>query len=74
MRVNGVVAEVQINVPAVLAVKDRYHKEYEERRTIEGRAFAENRAYSPDEQSRIDALNATMKAAYADVWKKIGGG
>lgn len=74
VKVNGVTAEIQINVPAVLAVKDRYHKEYEERRTIEGRLFAENRQPSADEQSKIDSLNATMKAAYADVWKSISGG
>lgn len=71
---NGTVAEVQFNVPAMLAVKERMHVPYEERRKIEGRLLSENRDATPAERLRIDTLNATMKAAYEPVWKAISGG
>ena len=73
MRVGGIVAEVQVNVPAMLAVKAQYHVEYEARRKIEGRMLAERRDATPQEQQEIDRLNATMKAAYAPVWARISG-
>ena len=73
VRVGGIVAEVQVNVPAMLEVKAQYHVEYEARRKIEGRMLAERRDATPQEQQEIDRLNATMKAAYSPVWARISG-
>jgi len=70
---NGIVAEVQVNVPELLAVKEKFHKEYEERRVIQGRAEKEGRPLTARENEDVERLNATMKAAYDPVWARLTG-
>lgn len=74
IRSGGVVAEIQVNVPAMLAAKGDNHKLYEERRSLEGRLQSEGRGPTPAEASRIAGLNSDMKAAYDRAWKKASGG
>lgn len=76
VKVNGITAEVQVNVPAMLAVKATMHGEYAQREAITRTISDAGRKATPAEKAQIDSLNATMKAAYAPVWAKLmaGGG
>lgn len=73
VKVGGVVAEVQINVPALLSVKSENHVLYEQRRSLEGKIYAEGRDATASEAAQISKLNASMKDAYTAVWDKIKG-
>lgn len=63
---NGLVGEVQVNLPAMLAAKKRVHGLYEERSAIERETAGRER--TPGEQARIDGLNARMKVVYDAAW------
>jgi hypothetical protein len=64
--IDGHVAEIQVNVPAMMAAKKDAHAAYEARSKIE-RASAK-RERTPAEQAEIDRLNAEMKAVYDSAW------
>ena len=70
---NGTIAEIQVNIPAMLSAKSENHVHYEERRTLEGRIQAEGRQPTGAEQARLDSLQATMKAGYDRAWRSAGG-
>ena len=61
-RVNGIVAEVQINLRAMLAAKDEAHPIYEEQQALE--RAARDRQRTPEEDSRLQELLAQQKAIY----------
>lgn len=63
---DGTVAEVQVNLPSMLAAKKTAHPLYVERETI--KRNAEGRLRTPQEQARIDDLNARMRAIYDPAW------
>ena len=63
---NGVIGEVQVNLPQMLAAKKQAHGFYEERSAIERETAGRER--TPGEQARIEALNAAMKAIYDAAW------
>ena len=65
---NGVIGEVQINIPGMLAAKKIAHALYEERRTLEGLLHKEGRLPTAQEEATIADLNAKMKAIYAPAW------
>jgi len=64
VEIDGHIAEVQINIPEFMAVKDKYHAMYAERDGILRRITDENRQPTKAEQSQIDKMNAEMKPAY----------
>ena len=64
--VDGHVAEVQVNLPEMLAAKKKAHVYYEERSAME-RAWA-GKPMPADEIARYDGLNATMRAIYEPAW------
>lgn len=65
---NGVVGEVQVNIPSMLAAKKQVHGLYTERSELERTIQNENRQPTAGEQARIDALNAKMRAVYEPAW------
>lgn len=67
--INGHVAEVQINMPEMLAAKKFAHKFYEERSEIERLVKQEQRDFKPEELKRIDELNASMREIYNPAWE-----
>lgn len=60
----GLVAEIQVNLPQMLAAKKRVHGEYEERSTLQRNIENEKRKATPQEEARIAELNAAMKIVY----------
>lgn len=62
VQLDGMVAEIQVNLPAMLKAKKQVHSKYAERTEIE-RAIV-GRDATDAEQARIDQLNAEMKDAY----------
>jgi len=69
--VNGHVAEVQINVPEMLAAKKRAHPLYKEHRAISAKAELENRDVTPKENARQLELEAQQRKIYAAAWNSF---
>ncbi|MFN3201566.1 MAG: hypothetical protein ACE366_24400 [Bradymonadia bacterium] len=64
---NGHVVEIQLHMKQIIEVKSGAgHKLYEDIRTIEAKAKAENRPLTPEELARIEDLNAQSRAVYDD--------
>lgn len=66
---DGTIAEIQINVPQMLAAKAKAHALYEEREAILRLGNSENRKLTQAESDRVDALNEEMKDHYDAAWK-----
>lgn len=66
---NGHVAEVQVNLPAMLKAKKEVHSVYAEREALvrESRDRGET-LLTPDLAKKIDELNARMKSVYDQAW------
>lgn len=64
--INGHVAEVQVNLPEMVAAKKVAHPLYEERSKIE--RVTRDRLPTDAERARIDELNAKMREIYAPAW------
>ncbi len=64
VRVGGITAEIQINVPQMLAAKSANHGLYEQQRSIAGKIRVEGRDATPSESVHLESLNAQMKSAY----------
>lgn len=63
--VNGHTAEIQVNMPQMMAAKKIAHKFYEEREAITREANARGEKVLPTE---VDDLNAKMRAIYEPAW------
>lgn len=68
VQLNGLAAEIQINLPSMLAAKNENHALYEQRRTIDGNVEREQRAYTSEERAAVAKLDAQMKSAYDKAW------
>lgn len=64
--VNGHTAEIQVNVPQMMAAKKIAHVFYEQREALSREA--QGRTLTPEEQARFDELNAKMRAVYEPAW------
>lgn len=64
IELNGVAAEMQVNLPAMLKAKEEAHGLYEQRRSIEGKIFARGGEPTAEERAQIDKLNGEMKVVY----------
>jgi len=69
--IDGHVAEVQVNLPEMLAAKKIAHKPYEKREAIKRKAEEAGRDLTAKEQAAVDRLNAEMRAIYDPVWESI---
>lgn len=67
--VNGHVAEIQVNVPEMVAAKDGSgHKVYDEKvKLLQG---AQGRMLTAEESARKRALDAQMRAIYEPAWER----
>lgn len=65
--INGHVAEVQVNLPEMMAAKKQAHPLYEERAKID-REYA-GKVLPAEAVARVDALNAKMREIYAPAWE-----
>lgn len=63
--VNGHTAEIQVNMPQMMAAKKIAHKFYEEREAITRESNARGEKVLPAE---VDDLNAKMRAIYEPAW------
>lgn len=68
---NGSPAEIQINIPEMLEVKQKMHKHFEIVSKLDRAAKVEGRALSPAELAQKKLLVGEMEAAYDAVWKKF---
>jgi len=71
VNVDGHIAEVQINFPELIAVKEKFHYLYEERDNLERIINDEKRGYTKAEEAQIDKINATMKPDYDAAFEAI---
>lgn len=62
VQLDGIVAEMQVNLPEMLQAKKQVHSKYKERSDIE--RASEGRQRTDAEQARINQLNAEMKDVY----------
>ena len=69
---SGHIAEIQVHVAAIEAIKNEVHPLYEARQAIERQAKAEGRDgnYTPAEAAERNRLNAEMKALYDAAWER----
>jgi hypothetical protein len=67
---NGHIGEIQVQVKAMLAVKEEGHKYYEETRSIEARIKGENRPMTSAEVKTFKEANEKMTTLYARAWEK----
>ncbi len=65
---DGHVAEVQVNLPGMLAAKEKAHALYEEREALDRSVKRAQRDPTPEETARLADLNARMRAIYDDAW------
>jgi len=71
---NGHIAELQLHLTQILAVKSGAgHKIYEEVRKIEAIAQTADRALTGEERAKIEQLNAEAKALYDQALASAGG-
>jgi hypothetical protein len=67
--IDGHVAEIQVNMPEMLAAKSGPgHALYERRQAIERTVASKNRAYTAAELKEVARLNAEMRAIYEPAW------
>lgn len=71
VEINGHIAEVQINFPELMAVKDKFHDLYKIRDNIERIINSEKRDYTKAEKAQIDKMNAEMKPYYDEAFEAI---
>jgi hypothetical protein len=67
--VDGMVTELQVNIPDMLAAKKVAHKFYEEWRTLEGK-WPKDSIPPKEVQERLDELIANQEAIYAPAWAR----
>ncbi len=71
---NGHIAELQLHLTQILAVKSGAgHKIYEEVRKIEAAAQTADRALTSEERAKIEKLNAESKVLYDQALASAGG-
>lgn len=68
---DGTIAEVQVNLPQMLAAKNQAHALYEEREALTRSIGTRDR--TPEEEARIEELNAKMRAIYTPAWEAAVG-
>jgi hypothetical protein len=68
VQLDGLIAEMQVNLREMAAAKEKMHVFYEERRSIEGEINRHGGKATAEEQARIDELNAEMRPAYEAAW------
>lgn len=69
VEVNGHIAEIQVNIPSMLAAKKAVHKLYTEREAIRREIEGLNISDVPKAKlARIGELNEKMRAAYEPAW------
>jgi len=71
VEIDGHIAEVQINFPELMAVKDKFHDLYAMRDNLERIINSERRGYTKAEKAQIDQMNATMKPYYDAAFEAI---
>jgi len=71
VEIDGHIAEVQINFPELMAVKDNFHDLYAMRDNLERIINSERRKYTKAERAQIDQMNATMKPYYDAAFEAI---
>jgi len=71
VNIDGHIAEVQVNIPEMVAVKDKYHDLYKIRENIDRIIDSELRQPTKAEQAQIDKINATMKPDYDAAFEAI---
>lgn len=68
---NGLVAEVQLHVKAMLRAKNAGHKHYEIERSLEPKV--KDGTATPEEMAAFQKAQDDMKALYVGAWKKAAG-
>lgn len=68
VRVRGHIAELQINLPEMIAAKNRAHSLYEQARKLESVWGAEARDPTPSEYAQYEGLREQQRAIYAAAW------
>jgi hypothetical protein len=70
LEIDGLRAEVQINIPYMLAAKEgQGHVLYEQQRTLAERYMAENRDPTPAEFAEIQRLREAQLEVYSSAWE-----
>jgi hypothetical protein len=67
---NGMIAEVQMHLKAMLVAKNQGHKYYETIRTI---AAKPEKEWTPDERTAAQEAQASSQKLYGDAWTQAGG-
>lgn len=72
---NNVIGEIQFHLRQIIHIKNTVgHALYEDVRTIEGKAKAENRELTPEEIEQVADLKARMTAVYNEAFEKAQSG
>lgn len=68
VRIDGHIAEVQVNLAEMIAAKSEAHKLYEQDAAIERQIKAEGREATPHEVATAESLRQQQRAIYAAAW------
>ena len=71
VEIDGVVAEMQVNIPEMLEAKSRNHGKYERISTIDRKVATENRTFTEQEANEKNQLLKEMEADYDLVWNEV---
>lgn len=71
MLTEGHVAEVQANIPEMVAAKRALHGDYEQRDAILRAADEAGRPLTPEEAARVAQINQKMRETYDTVWSGV---
>ncbi|GAA4874923.1 hypothetical protein [Ferrimonas pelagia] len=71
LRQSGLVAEVQLHLSAIEAVKNgEEHKAYQQRQAIERRADVEKRPMTEWERAKVNRLQRYSRALFEEAWQR----
>lgn len=70
VKVDGIVAEIQVHVAQMEQAKALAHGLYEQRQAIERAAAEDVRPLTEQEKARIETLNAKMRQIYYPAWAR----
>ena len=70
IEIEGMVAEIQVNLPEMLKAKEKHHADYEVVQKIDRLVAMENRTHTPEEaKERNDAISK-MEEGYNQAWQE----
>ena len=71
VEIDGIIAEIQVNIPEMLEAKSRNHDKYEIISKMDRIVSSENRTFTDEEAQKRNKLIQEMEDDYDSVWNEL---